>query len=178
MGEKITSAHDFAIELRDYISENALRDEELISFAESIGYPFDVLDVNNRMVLTNELVFFHTFFGSFLLEVCFSEHPEIPKDVVDGIIKIYKENLLKQWLPDSMLSDYDKRLDKWKLLFKNLQDEYQYAQDMLTLIRSFYKFLTNNSCDALKEASLSLRFNSYAKIFIESIHAMIDDFSI
>ena len=177
MGPKITTAQDFAIELKDYVSMNALRGKELKSLAKSIGYSFGFLKFHKRAMLTTELVFLNAFLGTVTLRFCFSEYPEFKQDVVDEIIEIFTRELISQWMPDSMLSDYEQRLCTWGKLFEKYEDEDQYQKDMSQLVTTFYHYLTKNRCDEMNEAMLSLRFNEYLKLLIMSIIVMIQDFA-
>jgi hypothetical protein len=178
MGPKITTSHDFAVELKDYVSQNALRGKELKSLAKSIEYPLSIFKYDNRGMLTNELVFLNTFLGTVTLKRCFSEHPEISQDVVDDIIEKYTKNLLNQWLPDFMLSDYQRRLDIWAGLFREFDNVDQYQKDISKLATSFYESLVKTPCDHQKELMLTMRFNGYMKLFTGSINVMIEDFSL
>jgi len=96
MRSKITTARDFAVELKDYISQNALRGKELKSLAKSIGYPLGIFKFHNRVMLTNELVFLNAFLGTVTLKLCFSEHSGIPQSVIDEIIETYTRSLITQ----------------------------------------------------------------------------------
>ncbi len=178
MGRKINSAQNFAIELRDYISENALRGKELKSLAKSIGYPLSFFKYQNRSQLTTELVFLNGYLGTVTLKLCFSKHPKIPQLVVNEIIETYTKNLINQWLPDSMFSDYQKRLNAWASLFQKFENKDQYQKDISKLATTFYEFLTKTPCNQNKELMLILRFNGYMKLFIGSINMMINDFSL
>ena len=175
MGPKITSAKDFAVELKDYVSMNALRGKELKSLAKSIGYPFGIFKFHNRLMLTNELVFLDAFLGTITLKLCFSEHSEIPQSVVGEIVETYTRSLISQWLPDFMFSDFQKRLNVWAELFQEFENEDQYQEDISKFAITFYEFLNKTPCDKQKELMLTMRFNGYMKLFIESINAMIQD---
>ena len=175
MGPKITAAQDFAVELKDYVSMNALQGKEFKSLAKSIGYPLGLFKFHNRVMLANELVFLNAFLGTVTLRLCFSEHPEVKQDVVDEIVDIFTKQLLSQWLPDSMFPDYKQRLGTWGNLFKEFEDGDQYQKDMSQLVTTFYQCLTKSPCDEMKEAMLTLRFNGYMKLFIGSINVMIQE---
>ncbi|GAF74049.1 unnamed protein product [marine sediment metagenome] len=178
MGPKITTAKDFAIELRDYISENALRGKELKSLSKSIGYPLGIFRFNNRAILTSELVFLNVFLGTVALKVCFSENPDIPDDVLNEIIEVFKRNLINQWLPESMYSDYQERLNIWDKFFEDVQNEDKYQEGISKLAKTFYEFLTKSPCNQQNELMLTMRFNGYMKLLIESINVMIEDLSL
>jgi len=76
-----------------------------------------------------------------------------------------------------MFLDYEQRPGTWGKLFEKLEDEAQYQKDMSHLVTTFYQFLTKSPCDTMKEAGLSLRFNGYMRLFIQSINVMIHDFT-
>ncbi len=182
MGPKITTAQNFAVELKDYMSLNALRGKELKSLSKSIGYPLGFLNglfnFHNRAMLTYELVFLNAFLGSVTLRLCFRDHHEFEQDVADEVVQAFTRELLSQWLPDSMFPDYEQRLVVWNTLFEEFENEQQYQEDMSTLVTTFYQHLTNNSCDEMKETVLTLRFNGYMRLFIQSINVMLQDFSL
>ena len=110
MGYKITTAQNFSVELKDYVSLNALCGKELKSLSKSIGYPLGFLNglfnFHNRAMLTNELVFLNAFLGSVTLRLCFSEHHEFEQDMIDTVVQMFTRELLSQWLPDSMFQDF------------------------------------------------------------------------
>jgi|GEM_PF-6491756 len=178
MGPKITKAQDFAVELKDYVSMSALQGKELESLAKSIGYPLGIFKFHKRVMLTNELVFLNAFLGTVTLKLCFSEHPEIPQGVIDEIIETYTRSLISQWLPDSMFSDFQQRLNVWADLFQEFENEDQYQKDISKLVTTFYEFLNNTPCDQQTELMLTMRFNGYMKLFIGSINVMIQDLSL
>jgi hypothetical protein len=176
MGPKITSAKEFALEFKDYISTNAMRGKELRSVAKSIGYSLNsFLTSSTRVNLTNELAFLNAFLGTIAIKWGFEDCPEFPKNIVDEIVETYKRELIKQWLPDFMFSEFQKRLEVWGELFQDLSSGLEYQEDLTKLASTFYEFLTKNPCNPKNEIMLTMRFNSYLKLQIGTIKVMIQD---
>ena len=105
MGAKITTAQDFAIELKDYVSMNALSGKELKSLASSVGYSLGFLNglfnFHKRGILTTELVYLNAFIGTVTIRLCFSDCEGTQRAKADEVIQIFTQELLSQWLPDS-----------------------------------------------------------------------------
>ena len=171
MSVRIATAEEFARKLADYISQNALSRKELRSVAESIGYRLGLLPWGNKLRLTNELVFLNAFFGSVMLRVYFEESDLVPNDVAEEIRERFSHNLLNQWMPAEMFEDYDRRLAVWGGLFA-VWDDQEYLEEMGVLARTFYEFLTNTACDQGREMMLAMRFNGYAKLYLQSIDSL------
>jgi len=175
---KITTTKDFAMELRDYVSQNALNKKELKSFAEMIEFPWGITKFHSRAILTNELVFLNAFIGTVALRACFKYYPKISQTIIDEIIDMYTKGLMQQWLPASMFAEYQQRLNIWKDLFHEFENIDKYSNDMTRLSKTFYEFFNKEQCDEMKECKLILRFNGYMKLFMHYIHQMIEDFAL
>lgn len=171
MSARIATAGGFARRLSNHISQNALSSRELRAVAQSIGYPLGIFRWHKKLRLTNELVFLNAFFGSVMLRVYFDECDHVPQAVAEEMRERFARNLIDQWMSESMFRDYDKRLAVWGRLFVVWDDE-QYLEDMGVLVRTFYEFLTGAACDARKEMMLTMRFNGYAKRYLQSIDAL------
>ncbi len=180
MSNKITSTEMFANELKNFISDRALRDKELKSIAKAIDYKLSVFKPTNRLKLSIELVYLNTFLGSIILRQSFSQS-EFTSETVDEIIEIFVNNLLLQWIHKSYEPvEYYKsnRLNKWERLLKDLDSSDQIMNDFKILTDSFYTDLTNKQINPIFISMLTIRFNRYLFIYADYILQMIDNFEL
>jgi len=173
MTKRLSTAFEFAVELKDRVLKVSLSDDEIKSFAKAIDYSIGFFNKRKRFVLVNELIFQNVFLGSVVLrEFNFTNNIQISYYILEEINNYYVDLLLRELFGKYGFNEYHDRLHIWCGLLNNINNSEQYDKDISILADKFYKFLCNKQCPKDIKRVLVVRFNSYDEYLIEVMKRM------